>query len=187
MNIEALLLLLLTIALFTRLSLRVVGPSQTLVIFQNGQAVKVVGTGRMTFLLPFIQTSKLVDTSRRSQTIPAFYDAFAKQAPLVQGTFEYRIFEPIKAVGNDNLPKDIERIVRIALERVLEDATIAECLTEKSVIEARALEIVNLKSAPFGVVLTSLKIDSFPRHRQLLLQITTMPYMIYWQIVEEVQ
>jgi len=40
------------------------------------------------------------------------------------------------------IAKDIERIVRIALERVLEDATIAECLTEKSVIEAERLKLL---------------------------------------------
>jgi len=187
MNIEVFLLLLFTVALVARFSLKVVGPSQSLVIFQNGQAIKVVGTTSMTLLLPFIQTAKLVDTSRKSQTIPAFYDAFTKQAPLVQGTFEYRVFEPLKAVGNDNLRKDIESIITIALQRVLEYATIAQCLTEKSVVETRTLEIANLKCAAFGVAITSLQIDSFPRHRQLLLQIATMPYMIYWQIVEEVQ
>jgi regulator of protease activity HflC (stomatin/prohibitin superfamily) len=185
MNIEALLLLLFTLALLTRFSLRVVGQSQRLVIFQNGQAIKVVD--RTTLLLPFIQTTKLVDTSRKSQAIPAFYDACTKQTPLVLGTFEYHICEPLKAVGNDNLRKNIEGILTLALERVLEDATMAQCLTEKSVVERRALQIANLKSAALGVALTSLTIDSFPKHRQLLLAITTMPYLIYWQIVEEVQ
>jgi regulator of protease activity HflC (stomatin/prohibitin superfamily) len=165
--------------------LRVVGPNKRLVIFQNGQAIKVVDS--VTLLLPFIQTSKLVDTSRKSQAIPTFYDATTRQTPLVSGTFEYQVCEPLKAVGNDNLRKNVEGIVMLALQRVFEDATIEQCLTEKAVIETRVMEIANLKSAALGVALTSLKIDSFPEHRQLLWQITTMPYIIYWQIVEEVQ
>jgi regulator of protease activity HflC (stomatin/prohibitin superfamily) len=199
--IDEIFLPLLFISLITALvlakhSLKVVGRNQSLVIFQNGQAIKVVGginankptrARQIALILPFIQSAKLVDISNRCRAIPLFFDVSSNQTPVVLGTFEFEVNEPSKAVSNDDLQKSIEHVLAHALKRVLEDATIVQCLTEKSLIAARALEIANLRCAAWGVAMTSLKIDSFPRHRQLLFQIATMPYIVYWQIVEETQ
>jgi hypothetical protein len=187
MDILTLLLSLFVVVLFIRYSARLIPRGNCLVVYQNGQASKVVKTSPVILLLPFMQTSKLVETDKKCRAIPYFYDDRKKQIPLVLGTFEYHVSEPLRAAGNDNLSKDLESIMVNALQRVLIDATISQCLNEKSFIEQRALEIANLKSTALGVVLTSLQIDSFPAHRRLLFEITAMPYMVYYQIVQGVQ
>lgn len=170
-------------------TVRLVHSGSSIVVFQNGQAIKVVDSTatKMTLLLPFLQTSKSVDISKQVLSIPDFYDDVDPVTPLVRGGFEYHITDPLKTVNNARLKDDMQALIVNSFQRVLVDATIAECLLQKSQIENKTIELTKLKSAMLGTAVTAVNIRSFPRYHLLLYQIVTLPYVVYWQLVEEVQ
>lgn len=155
------------------MAIRRVDENKCLVTFQFGKAHLVRGPG-FAFVLPIFQTCKIIDKSTRSRLLPEVKFTDYPQCSVVSGTFEYQIFDALKCLEIVNIENAIEQSVHTILLSVMSNATIGQCLTERSNLESTALDLINGKTREWGVEVLRLTFSEFPLQLQVLKQLSGM-------------
>lgn len=167
------------------MAIRRVDENKCLVTFQFGKVHLVSGPG-FAFVCPLLQTCKIIDKSTKSRLLPEVKLTDYSQCSAVSGTFEYQIFDPLKCLEIVNIENSVEQSVHTILLSVMSNATIGQSLTERSILESTAQDLINGKTREWGVEVSRLTFSGFPLHLQvvkqlseiLAQQIATLPLLI---------
>ncbi len=153
------------------MAIRRVDEDKCLVTFQLGKVHHVSGPG-FAFVLPILQTCKIIDTSTQSRLLPEVKLTGYSECSAVSGTFEFQIFDPLKCLEIVNIENAIEQTVHTILLSVMSKATIAQCLTERSILERTAQDLINGKTREWGVEVLRLTFSGFPLQLQVVKQLS---------------
>jgi hypothetical protein len=161
------------LALFSVMQLKLIGNDERLVIFDLDKPSRVRGPG-LVVVWPKLETYEIINISSRSLPLPAVTLGAVSRFSVVSGKFEFYVFDPLKAATTDNAQAATEREMHSALYSILSNATINQCLTERSMLERTILEHVNGKTRVFGAKVPSVTLSDFPLCRQLIGQLAGM-------------
>lgn len=164
----------LTIAVLAALALFLIGSeltfftvaqTETVLITQLGQPVRVIGTPGLHAKLPFVQTAIAFDRRLLDYTSPGEEVILGDQRRLIVDSFtRYRITDPLacyQAVGptEDGIRARLNSVVGSSLRRVLGQETLLDVLSaQRARIMAAIRGQVNSEMHGFGVAIVDLRI-----------------------------
>lgn len=159
---------LLIVGVFLLYATRRVPSTERLVVFNLGQASKVVGPG-LVFVWPFFQMARKINVAPRSLPLPAVTMDGAVKQSIVTGTYSYLIDDPLKAVTETFDAHDATaQLVGSVLNNVLPQCTLREGAGDLKALERRCLELINRSTKTWGVTVFEMNLRDLRLPVQLL-------------------
>ncbi|MBD3255122.1 MAG: slipin family protein [Candidatus Lokiarchaeota archaeon] len=139
---------------------KVIVEYQRLVVFRLGKYKRTVGPG-VSFVLPFIEKSRIVDLRIITQDIPRQEVITKDNIPVNMNTVVYfRVERPEDAVIKiENYKFAVSQYTQAALRDVLGSMELDEILTEREAIATDIRKIVDSETSEWGIDIKSIKIQ----------------------------
>ena len=154
-----LLLLLLLLAMFLSMSIKVVKEYERAVIFRLGRLLGAKGPG-LFFVIPFVDTFVRVDLRIVTADVPEQKTITKDNVTVgVDAVVYYKVFDPVKAVTKiENYHYGVLMLAQTTLRDIIGQVELDDLLTKRDEINKKIQEILDTLTDPWGIKVTAVTI-----------------------------
>jgi len=154
-----LLALLLLVAVFLSMSIKVVKEYERAVIFRLGRLLGAKGPG-LFFIIPFVDSFVRVDLRIVTADVPEQKTITKDNVTVgVDAVVYYKVFDPVKAVTKiENYHYGVLMLAQTTLRDIIGQVELDDLLTKRDEINKKIQEILDTLTDPWGIKVTAVTI-----------------------------